>query len=99
MSGVLTVALSLRASNVYAQTSIWTGLNVRISLVLPDWDCFEEIRTEKAGLRGEINHTLDAYNGTVAIKEEGRRKKEDCQGWGRQLGGCEGWESRANDLS
>ena len=71
MSGVLTVALSLRASNVYAQTSIWTGLNVRISLVLPDWDCFEEIRTEKAGLRGEINHTLDAYNGTVAMKEEG----------------------------
>ena len=77
MSGVLTVALSLRASNVYAQTSNWTGLNVRISLVLPDWDCFEEIRTEKAGLRGEINHTLDAYNGTVAIKEEGRRKKEE----------------------
>jgi hypothetical protein len=71
MSGVLTVALSLRASNVYAQTSNWTGLNVRISLILPDWDCFEEIRTEKAGLRGEINHTLDAYNGTVAMKEEG----------------------------
>ena len=71
MSGVLTVALSLRASNVYAQTSNWTGLNVRISLVLPDWDCFEEIRTEKAGLRGEINHTLDAYSGTEAMKEEG----------------------------
>ena len=77
MSGVLTVALSLRAFNVYTQTSNRAREYVRISLVLPDYDCFEEIRTEKAGLSGEINYTLDAYSGT---------KNEEFQGWATYRG-------------
>lgn len=66
----MTATLSLHAFNVYAQTSYRTSIYVRISLVLLDSGCFEEMRTEKAGLRREKVYTLDAYNGSAALKEE-----------------------------
>ena len=63
MSGILTAALSLHASNVYVQASSGTGFCVRISLVLLDSGCFEEMRTEKVSLIGKIVYALDAYRG------------------------------------
>lgn len=66
MSGILTAVLFLHASNVYAQASIWAGLNVRLSLVLPESGCFEEKRTEKAGWSREIVYALEAYSGVAA---------------------------------
>ena len=39
------------------------SFNVRISLVLPGSGCFEEMRTEKAGLSKEIVYALDVYSG------------------------------------
>ena len=82
MSGVLTAALSLRVSNVYAQTSNWTGLNVRISLFLPDSGRFEEKRTEKAGWSMVIVYALDAYIGVEAMKDgAGGQERQECANW------------------
>lgn len=61
------------ASDVYEQTLRRECLFVRISLVLQDSNFFAEMRTEKAGLSGEINHTLDAYRGAEAVKKEEER--------------------------
>lgn len=82
MSGILTGALSLCASNVYAQTSYWACFYVRISLVLPDSGCFEEMRTEKAGLSRVIVYVLDAYIGVVAVKDgAGEQESQECANW------------------